>query len=74
MAALVKVPVRVPCALCGPLLQDIAVSRTLENTHLHVVTCVRLSCGHDVHRTIKNIGGIFPGSTRNATFAACDCP
>jgi hypothetical protein len=74
MAAVVRLPARVACALCGPLLQDIATSRPLQNTHLHAITCVRLSCGHDVHRTIKNIGGIFPGSTRNATFGPCDCP
>jgi len=73
MAAHVKLPARVTCASCGPNLQDISTSRPLENTQLHAVTCVRLSCGHDVHRTIKNISGIFPGSTRNATFAPCDC-
>ena len=45
----------------------------MENIAAHAVTCVRLSCGHTWHRTIRNIGGIFPGSTRNATVAPCDC-
>ena len=59
---------------CGPNLQDVTASRAIENTNAHVLTCVRLTCGHTWHRTIRNIGGIFPGSPRNATFAPCDCP
>jgi len=67
--------VRILCPRCGPTnAQGIAASRPIENTDAHVLTCVRLSCGHTWHRTIRNIGGIFPGSPRNATFAPCDCP
>jgi hypothetical protein len=62
------------CPRCGPTLQDIAASRAIENISAHVLTCVRLACGHIWHRTVRNIGGIFPGSPRNATFAPCDCP
>ena len=62
------------CPGCGPIHQEVAASRMVENTSTHVVTCVRLSCGHVWHRTIRNIGGIFPGSPRNVTFALCDCP
>jgi len=65
--------VRILCPHCGPMAQDVAESKGIENTNAHVVTCVRLSCGHVWHRTIRNIGGIFPGSARNATLAPCDC-
>ena len=69
-----KAAARIVCSHCGPGLQDIAASRAIENTSDHVLTCVRLACGHTWHRTVRNIGGIFPGSPRNATFAPCDCP
>jgi hypothetical protein len=66
---------RLLCPRCGPPpnLQQVATSRVLENTDEHVVTCVRLACGHTWHRAIRNIGGIFPGSPRNATVVPCDC-
>ena len=73
VTAATKAAVRIPCPQCGPMLQDIAASSGIENTNAHIITCVRLSCGHTWHRTIRNIGGIFPGSARNATFAPCDC-
>ena len=65
---------RMACPTCGPnLLHDVTASTPMENTAAHVVTCVRLSCGHSWHRTIRNIGGLFPGSSRNATVVACHC-
>ena len=57
---------RILCPHCGPNPRDGAASRAIENTGAHVTTCVRLSCGHAWHRTVRNIGGIFPGSPRNA--------
>lgn len=69
-----KAATRILCPQCGPIPQDIAASRTIENTRAHVMTCLRLTCGHAWHRAVRNIGGIFPGSARNATFAPCDCP
>ena len=65
---------RMACPTCAPnLLHDVTASTPMENTAAHVVTCVRLSCGHSWHRTIRNIGGLFPGSSRNATVVACHC-
>ena len=65
---------RMACPSCGLTpLHDVTTSTTMENIVAHVVTCVRLSCGHVWHRTIRNIGGIFPGSPRNAAVAPCDC-
>ncbi|MGH7553864.1 MAG: hypothetical protein ACREMQ_12635 [Longimicrobiales bacterium] len=66
--------VRVVCPRCGVEPQGVAASRIVENTQAHVVTCLRLACGHAWHRTIRNIGGLFPGNPRNATLAPCDCP
>ena len=65
---------RMACPTCGPsALHDVTTSSPVENVAAHVVTCVRLSCGHSWHRAIRNIGGIFPGSPRNATVVPCDC-
>jgi hypothetical protein len=65
---------RMMCPSCGPsVLHDVTASTPMENTAVHAVTCVRLSCGHVWHRIIRNTGGIFPGSPRNATVVPCDC-
>jgi hypothetical protein len=73
-AAAAEVPASTRCGLCG--LRDRAVtrSRPLSASLAGVITCQRLECGHAWHRTIANVGGIFPGLARNATFAPCDCP
>ena len=62
------------CILCG--LREQAVTRRipLSASVAGVITCHLLACGHAWHRTIANVGGIFPGLVRNATFAPCDCP
>jgi len=66
--------VRVRCALCG-LRERIETRqrRPLSASVTGVVTCHQLDCGHAWHRTIANVGGIFPGLVRNATFIPCDC-
>jgi hypothetical protein len=38
-----------------------------------VITCHQLACGHAWHRIVANVGSIFPGLLRNATFVPCDC-
>jgi len=62
------------CGICGPREQADPRSRLLTRNATGVVTCHRLACGHGWHRTIPDVGGIFPGLVRNATFAPCDCP
>ena len=65
--------VRVRCALCGVRERTETRSRPLSADVAGVVTCHQLDCGHAWHRTIANVGGIFPGLVRNATFVPCDC-
>lgn len=69
-----RVGVRARCGLCG--LRERAEIRTtpLSAGLAGVVTCHQLECGHGWHRTIANVGSIFPGLVRNATFVPCDCP
>jgi len=68
-----QVGVRARCALCGLREQTETRVRPLSAGLAGVVTCHRLECGHAWHRTIANVGRIFPGLVRNATFAPCDC-
>ena len=65
--------VKARCSLCGPRDQA-EIRRTLLSAGLAgVITCHQLECGHTWHRTVANVGRIFPGLVRNATFAPCDC-
>jgi hypothetical protein len=61
------------CELCG--LRDCVETgrRNLDAGPAGVVTCHQLACGHAWHRTVANVGQIFPGLVRNATFVPCDC-
>ena len=61
------------CGLCG--LRDRAETgrKHLSAGLAGVVTCHQLECGHAWHRTVANVGRIFPGLVRNATFVPCDC-
>lgn len=61
------------CGLCN--FRDTAElrRRPLSASVAGVITCHVLECGHAWHRTVANVGGIFPGLVRNATFAPCDC-
>jgi len=67
------VVVRARCGLCGPREQTELRARSLSAGLAGVVTCHELECGHAWHRTVANVGRIFPGLARNATFAPCDC-
>jgi len=65
--------VRVRCVLCG-IRERTETRRTpLSTGAAGVITCHQLDCGHTWHRTVANVGGIFPGLVRNATFVPCDC-
>jgi hypothetical protein len=66
--------VKARCALCGLREQAEIERRSLSASLAGVVTCHQLECGHAWHRTIANVGRIFPGLVRNATFVPCDCP
>jgi hypothetical protein len=65
--------VKTRCSLCGPHEQSEMRWKPLSAGLAGVITCHQLECGHAWHRTIANVGGIFPGLVRNATFAPCDC-
>jgi hypothetical protein len=65
--------VRARCGLCGPHPRVELRTRPLSAGPAGVVTCHELECGHAWHRTVANVGQIFPGLVRNATFAPCDC-
>lgn len=67
------VVVRARCGLCGPREQTQLRTRRLSAGLAGVVTCHELECGHAWHRTVANVGHIFPGLVRNATFVPCDC-
>ena len=61
------------CPLCNLHDRPEIRRRPLSASVAGVITCHLLDCGHAWHRTIANVGGIFPGLVRNATFAPCDC-
>jgi len=65
--------VRARCPLCGPHAQMELRTRPLSSGPAGVITCHELECGHTWHRTVANVGHIFPGLVRNATFVPCDC-
>ena len=64
---------RVRCAVCGPRERTETRRRLLSDGVAGVITCHQLDCGHAWHRTVANVGGIFPGLVRNGTFIPCDC-
>ena len=61
------------CELCGARDRVETGRKQLSSGVAGVVTCHRLACGHAWHRTVANVGHIFPGLVRNATFVPCDC-
>ena len=61
------------CEICG-LRDRVETGRKhLSTGPAGVVTCHQLACGHAWHRIVANVGRIFPGLLRNATFVPCDC-
>ena len=61
------------CEVCGARDRVETGSKHLSAGPEGVVTCHRLACGHAWHRMVANVGSIFPGLVRNATFVPCDC-
>jgi hypothetical protein len=64
---------RTKCGLCGVRDRAETGRQHLSSSLAGVVTCHQLECGHAWHRIVANVGRIFPGLVRNATFVPCDC-